>query len=81
MTRVENKSARLLQIEAMLLAYPEGMTQAELARRLEVNRSTINRCLGDLPKHVYVADDGRWMIDRAGYLVNVRLDLNKKTPV
>jgi CRISPR-associated endonuclease/helicase Cas3 len=77
MTRVENKAARLLEIEAMLLAYPEGLTQAELARRLEVNRSTINRCLADLPKHVYVADDGRWLIDRSAYLVHVRLDLNE----
>ena len=39
MRDAENKSVRLLQIEALLLDHPEGMTQAELARRLGVNRS------------------------------------------
>jgi CRISPR-associated endonuclease/helicase Cas3 len=57
MSRVENKAERLLQIEALLLAHPEGLTQSELARRLGVNRSTIHRSLPDLPKHIYVEDD------------------------
>ncbi len=71
------KAARLLKIEALLLAYPEGLSQAELARRLGVNRSTVNRDLPDLPQHIYMDNEGRWCIDRKAYLVNVRLNLNE----
>ncbi|HVP20743.1 MAG TPA: HTH domain-containing protein, partial [Anaerolineaceae bacterium] len=68
MGRSENKASRLLKIEALLLAFPQGMSQAEVARRLNVNRSTINRDLADLPKHIYLEDDGRLHIDREAYL-------------
>lgn len=77
MSRVENKAGRLLEMEALLLAHPEGMTQAEIGRRLRVNRSTVNRYLADVPKHIYLENDGRVKIDRTGYLVNVRLNLNE----
>jgi len=83
MSRVENKSARLGQIEALLLAHPEGLIPAEIARKLEVNRSTITRCLPDLPKHIYVDDfdEGRWKIDRSNYLVHLRLTLHEAMAV
>lgn len=77
MRRAENKATRLLQIEALLLAEPLGLTQAELARRLGVNRSTILRNLSDLPGHVIQDDSGRLFIDRKAYLVNIRLNLNE----
>lgn len=41
MNRAEEKAQRLLQIEKLLWAHPEGLTRAEIARRLGVNRSTI----------------------------------------
>lgn len=47
MSRIENKSARSAQIEALLLAYPQGLTQAELARRPDIHRSAISRNLLD----------------------------------
>jgi len=77
--RAETKAARLLQIEALLLAHPEGLTQAEIARRLGVHRSTIYRCLPDLTEQfpVYETDDGRLAIDRDAYLTNVRLTLHE----
>lgn len=75
--RAANKAARLSQIEAMLLAHSDGLTQSEIARRLCVHRSTVGRYLPDLPAHVYVEDDGRWRIDREAYLVNVRLSLHE----
>lgn len=83
MPRAENKASRLLQIEALLLGHPEGLAQAEIARRLGVNRSTINRYLPDLPEHVYIDDlDGnKWKIDREAYLVNVRLTLHEALAV
>jgi len=83
MKRAENKSVRLLQIEALLLAHSEGLIASEIARKLDVNRSTIKRCLPDLPKHIYVDDmDGdRWKIDRSNYVVNVRFYLNEAMAV
>ncbi len=79
MSRVETKAARLGQIEALLLAHPEGLKAAEIARKLEVHRSTILRCLDDLPKHIYVDDfdEERWKIDRSNYLVHLRLTLHE----
>jgi len=83
MTRAENKADRLLQIEALLLAHPEGLTQAEIARRLGVNRSTVNRYFRDMPNQFpyYESDDGRLFIDRQSYLVNVRLGLHESMAV
>ena len=41
--RWSKKSDRLLQLEQLLLAHPEGLRRAELARRMGVNRSTVTR--------------------------------------
>ncbi len=71
------KAERLLQIEALLLAHPEGLSQAELARRLSVNRSTIGRYIPDLPKYIYIDVDNHWHIDREAFLVNVRFNLHE----
>lgn len=83
MSRAESKADRLLQIEALLLTHPEGLTQAEIARRLGVNRSTINRYFRDMPNlfPYYESDDGRLFIDRQSYLVNVRLGLHEAMAV
>lgn len=83
MSRAENKASRLLQIEALLLAHPEGLSQAEIARRVGVNRSTINRYLPDLPKHIYIDefDGGKWKLDREADLINVRLNLHEALAV
>jgi CRISPR-associated endonuclease/helicase Cas3 len=78
MRRATNKATRLLQIETLLLAHPEGLTQAEIARRLGVNRSTVHRYLPDLEAFcVYETDDGRLAIDRDRYLADVRLTLHE----
>ena len=74
--RAETKSARLSQIEALLIDHPEGLTQAELARRLSVHRSTILRNLADINAPIY-EDHGRIFIDREAYLVNLRLNLHE----
>jgi CRISPR-associated endonuclease/helicase Cas3 len=78
MERASGKAARLLQIESLLLAHPEGLTQAEIARRIGVNRSTVYRYLPDLEQFcIYETDDGRLAIDRDHYLMNVRLTLHE----
>jgi len=81
--RAANKADRLLQIEALLLQHPEGLTQAELARRLHVHRSTINRYLPDLTERfaVYETDDGRLAVDRDHYLTEVRFTLHEAMAV
>ena len=79
MERAATKAERLLQIESLLLAHPEGLSQAEIARRIGVNRSTVYRYLPDLTARfaVYELDDGRLAIDRDHYLMNVRLTLHE----
>ncbi len=76
MKTVDSKAARLLQIEALLLDHPEGLTQSEIARRMGVNRSTIYRNLADIQAPIY-EEDRRYFIDRKAYLVNVRFNLHE----
>ena len=76
MSRIVNKSERLAQIEALLMDHPEGLTQAQIAHRLGVHRSTILRNLADLNAPTF-EEDGRIMIDREAYLVNLRLNLHE----
>jgi len=76
MNRAESKAQRLIQIEALLLDHPEGLSQSEIARRLEVNRSTIHRYLPDLTQHAPIfEEDGLIFIDRKSYLINLKLNL------
>ncbi|MEW6083895.1 MAG: CRISPR-associated helicase Cas3' [Chloroflexota bacterium] len=83
MSRAENKTERLLQMEALLLSNPQGLTQAEMARRLGVDRSVIHRNLYDFQK-IYPTiehDDGRISLDRSAYLVKVAFTLHEATAV
>jgi CRISPR-associated endonuclease/helicase Cas3 len=77
--RATAKAERLLQIEALLLAHPEGLSPSEIARKTGVHRSTIYRYLPDLTAlfAVYETSDGRLAIDRDHYLMNVRLTLHE----
>jgi len=79
MSRAANKAERLRQVEALLLAHSEGMKPAQIAKKLDVHRSTISGYIADLPGHIYIDDfdDGRWKIDRSNCLVNLRLSLNE----
>ncbi len=78
MQRATTKAERLLQIEALLLQHPHGLTQAEIARRVGVHRSTINRTLPELDRFcVYETVEGKLAIDRDHYLTNVRLTLHE----
>src|SRR3990172_832529 len=83
MKPAEVKADRLLKIEALLLAHPEGMTQAEIARRLGVHRATVSRYFRDMPKQIpyYESEDGRLFIDRQSYLVMVRFNLHEALAV
>ncbi|MFZ5903176.1 MAG: CRISPR-associated helicase Cas3' [Chloroflexota bacterium] len=83
MSRAENKADRLMKMEALLLAHPEGLTQAEMARHLGVDRSVIHRNLYDFQKLYPTIEhnDGRISLDRAAYLVKVAFTLHEATAV
>lgn len=74
MARSDSKFQRLAKIESLLFNHSEGLTQAQIAKYLGVNRSTIHRNLADLSAPVY-EENGRILIDRESYLVNIRLNL------
>lgn len=68
MDRKTNRAERLKQIEELLWAHPEGLTRAEVARRLGVDRSTISRYIdsNDLSSDIFIdeSDKERLKLDR-----------------
>lgn len=83
MTRAENKTQRLLQMEQLLLSHPHGLTQSEMARKLGVRRDVVHRNLRDFQRMfpTEVLDDGRIKIDRSMYLLNVSFTLHEAMAV
>jgi CRISPR-associated endonuclease/helicase Cas3 len=81
MNRAQEKAQRLLQIEKLLWAHPEGLTRAEIARRLDVNRSTITKYLDadQLPPGIYEDDlDGNKLkMDRNADLTKTSFSLHE----
>lgn len=81
MDRAQEKAQRLLQIEKLLWAHPEGLTRAEIARRLGLNRSTITKYLdaGQLPPGIYDDDlDGNKLkMDRNADLTKASFSLHE----
>jgi CRISPR-associated endonuclease/helicase Cas3 len=81
MNRAEEKAMRLLQIEQLLWAHPEGLTRAEIARRLGVDRSVLTKYLakGHLPPSIYEDDlDGNKLkLDRSADLTKASFSLHE----
>jgi len=81
MSRAQEKAIRLLQIEQLLWAHPEGLTQSQIAERLGVNRSTIWKYLDKdhLPPSIYVDDlDGNKLkLDRTAELTKASFSLHE----
>ena len=81
MERAGNKALRLQQIEKLLWAHPEGLSQSEVAHRIGVNRSTIWKYVDDnqLPPGVYVDDfdDKKLKLDRSADLTKAAFSLNE----
>lgn len=74
MSRSLSRAERLQRLEELLLASPEGLTTEQLARHLNVHRSTAWRDLQALVQSVPIYQDGdRYNIDRTTYLTNIRL--------
>lgn len=81
MERAENKALRLQQIEKLLWAHPEGLSQSEVARRVGVNRSTIWKYIenNQLPPGVYVDefDENKLKLDRSAELTKAAFSLHE----
>jgi len=75
MTRLANRTARLRQLEELLLLSPEGLSVAELTTDLSVNRRTIYRDIDFLSEQGVPLwqGSGRFGLNRTRYLATVRL--------
>lgn len=75
-----NKAARLEQIEQLLLRHKSGLTIAEIARKIGVNRSTVWHYYhdADLPHtHYEIGVDGRVRLNPDRLRFSVKLDLDE----
>lgn len=79
MSKMENKIERLAHLEQILLESPNGLKRAELARRLDVHKSTISRYIDELSRMVHLTEDDqkRFSIDRDRYFNNVTLSIHE----
>lgn len=75
MPRLATRTARLRQLESLLLRAAEGMTALELAEALVVDRRTIYRDVDFLCEQGVPVwqDNGRFGINRTRYLAHIRL--------
>jgi proteasome accessory factor B len=75
MSRLANRTARLRQFEELLLLSPAGLSVAELASQLLVNRRTVYRDIDFLSAQGVPLwqEDGRFGLNRTRYLATVRL--------
>lgn len=79
MVSAETKSERLMQLEQMLLAHPQGLRRSEIARRLGVHRSTAARYITELGSLLPVTEDDNGLvgINRDSYLSHIRLTIHE----
>ncbi|MCP4359647.1 MAG: WYL domain-containing transcriptional regulator [Chloroflexi bacterium] len=79
MSRLVSRTARLRQIEEMLVLHPDGMRAVDLAAALTVDRRTIYRdvdflCTQEIP---IWQKDGRFGINRTRYISTVNLSFHE----
>lgn len=79
MSRLSNRTARLRQLEELLLLAPRGLSAVELAGRLGVTRRTIYRDLEFLSFQGVPLwqQEGKFGLVRARYLATVRLSYHE----
>ena len=83
MEKIEGKATRLEQMIYILLAYPEGLTRAEIARRLGVHRSTVARYVHDLEQlGIPIWIDGQRVgINSDAYQIKVGVTIHEATAI
>ncbi|GAB4430040.1 MAG: hypothetical protein OHK0015_14720 [Chloroflexi bacterium OHK40] len=84
MTRAFARSDRIGQVERLLLASRVPLSQAEIARRCEVHRSTIGRLVQGMIDNgipVRYTEDGLLYVERAAYISHLHLRLHEAMAV
>ncbi|MFC1997968.1 WYL domain-containing protein, partial [Chloroflexota bacterium] len=79
-TKDDRKFENLHKLVQILLDHPEGMTKAEIARRLGVHRSTAGEYIDSLEginAPVYEVSPNRFSIDRDHYEVQISVDMHE----
>ncbi|HSH78475.1 MAG TPA: WYL domain-containing protein [Herpetosiphonaceae bacterium] len=80
MNRTFAKSERIGQVQRLLLSSRVPLTQADIARRCQVHRSTIGRMVqGMIDEGIPLRydDEGRIYIERTAYISTIRLRLHE----
>lgn len=80
MERTISRATRMQQVERLLLTSKVHLSQADLARRCDVHRSTIHRLIQDLIDSgvpISVDEQQRLYIDPVSYVTAVRLSLHE----
>ncbi len=83
MEKIEGKATRLMQMEQLLLTYPEGLPRAEIARRLGVHRATVGRYVDELSQlGIPLWENNRLIgVLRDSYQVKVRMTMHEALAV
>lgn len=79
-TKDERKFENLHKLIELLLDSPQGLTKADIARKLSVHRSTASEYLDSLDAldaPVYEISPGRYSIDRDHYEVKISVDMHE----
>jgi predicted DNA-binding transcriptional regulator YafY len=79
MGRGMTKAERLREMERLYVQHRNGFTDAELAERFGVDRTTVFRDRRELECEIPFneVEPGRWAIDRMKYLSSIRVNLTE----
>ncbi len=77
MGRGSSRAERLREMER--LYYQRAYSDAEMAKRLGVNRTTVYRDRLELERHVPLVEEapGKWRIDRRAYISQIRVNIKE----
>lgn len=84
MTRTFARSERYVQVERLLLASSAPLSQAEIARRCEISRSTISRMVQSMIDSgipLRTDDCGRLYVEKTAYVSTIKLRLHEAMAV
>ena len=79
-TKDERKFENLHKLIELLLDHPQGLTKAEIARKLDIHRSTAAEYLDSMEgvnAPVYEISPGRYTIDRDRFEVKISVDMHE----
>jgi CRISPR-associated endonuclease/helicase Cas3 len=83
--RLDKKFERIEQLKQLLLEHPEGLSRAEIARRLGVHRSTAGEYIDELSRpptpFVHETAPDLFAIDRDRHKIDVQLTLHESMMV